>query len=50
MKDSYDLESEFHTLSALIRLSHKYQIEDIERRALRALRALYPSEIGRAHV
>ena len=45
MKDTYDLETEFHVLSALIRLSHKYQMEDIEKSAVRATRALYPTDL-----
>lgn len=46
MKDTYDMETEFHVLSALIRLSHKYQIEEIEARGIRALRAMYPTDLN----
>ena len=47
LKDSYDLKTEFHVISALIRLAHKYQIEDVEKRSLSALCAIYPSNLER---
>ncbi|RPD58576.1 hypothetical protein L226DRAFT_466520 [Lentinus tigrinus ALCF2SS1-7] len=45
LKDTYDLKTDFHVMSALIRLSHKYQIEDVEKRALSALCHIYPTEL-----
>ncbi|PIL23600.1 hypothetical protein GSI_14913 [Ganoderma sinense ZZ0214-1] len=33
-----------HQLSALIRLAHKYQIEDVQKQAVAALRISYPSD------
>ncbi len=45
LKDTYNLKTEFHVISALIRLSRKYQIEDVEKRSLSALCAIYPTEL-----
>ena len=33
-----------HQLSALIRLAHKYQIDDVQKQAIAALRISYPSD------
>ncbi|TFK84823.1 hypothetical protein K466DRAFT_495907 [Polyporus arcularius HHB13444] len=47
LKDTYNLKTEFHVISALIRLSRKYQIEDVEKRSLSALCAIYATELCR---
>ncbi|RDX48933.1 hypothetical protein OH76DRAFT_1483435 [Lentinus brumalis] len=47
LKDTYNLKTEFHVISALIRLSRKYQIEDVEKRSLSALCATYATELYR---
>ncbi|KAI0742362.1 hypothetical protein C8Q80DRAFT_1108543 [Daedaleopsis nitida] len=45
MKDRYDHKTEFHIMSALIRLAHKYQIDDVEKRAISALCSIYTTDL-----
>ena len=46
MKEDYSIATEYHVVAALVRLAHKYQIDSVEQRALRALRKFYPSNFN----